>query len=172
MNSSRVCSCHLCIYEAILQAGNSTSRTWRLQRDLSILASKRECILDSWVIRRQGRSWAEGDAREEERLMARLFRLLRCGRLEAARQLCHHVGQPWRAASLGSSAGMGLTPLGASCELSSCCTILIPQPLVMACSVTLLPRCCLNIHCIPICSCRFRLLAIDIPGHRQAWQCC
>lgn len=45
--------------------------------------------------------------------MARLFRLLRCGRLEAARQLCQHVGQPWRAASLGSSGGMGLTPLGA-----------------------------------------------------------
>ena len=44
--------------------------------------------------------------------MARLFRLLRCGRLEAARQLCHHVGQPWRAASLGNNGGMGLTPLG------------------------------------------------------------
>ena len=51
--------------------------------------------------------------------MARLFRLLRCGRLEAARQLCQHVGQPWRAASLGSSGGMGLTPLGASCGLPS-----------------------------------------------------
>lgn len=45
--------------------------------------------------------------------MARLFRLLRCGRLEAARQLCQHVGQPWRAVSLGSSGGLGLTPLGA-----------------------------------------------------------
>ena len=44
--------------------------------------------------------------------MARLFRLLRCGRLEDARQLCHHVGQPWRAASLGSAGGLGLTPLG------------------------------------------------------------
>ena len=44
--------------------------------------------------------------------MTRLFRLLRCGRLEDARQLCHHVGQPWRAASLGSAGGLGLTPLG------------------------------------------------------------
>ena len=44
--------------------------------------------------------------------MARLFRLLRCGRLQDARQLCHRVGQPWRAASLGSAGGLGLTPLG------------------------------------------------------------
>ena len=61
---------------------------------------------------REGKSWSEGDTRDEERLMARLFRLLRGGRLDAARQLSHHVGQPWRAASLGSGGGMGLTPLG------------------------------------------------------------
>ena len=61
---------------------------------------------------RQGKAWSGGDAKAEERLMARLFRLLRCGRLEDARQLCHHVGQPWRAASLGSAGGLGLTPLG------------------------------------------------------------
>lgn len=53
--------------------------------------------------------------------MARLFRLLRCGRLEAARQLCHHVGQPWRAASLGNNGGMGLTPLGVSHGWTSIC---------------------------------------------------
>ena len=45
--------------------------------------------------------------------MRQLFRLVRCGRLEAARQLCHEVGQPWRAASLGSGGGLGLIPLGA-----------------------------------------------------------
>ena len=44
--------------------------------------------------------------------MARLFRLLRCGRLQDARQLCHRVGPPWRAASLGRDGGLGLTPLG------------------------------------------------------------
>lgn len=81
--------------------------------------------LESLAERRQGRSWAEGDAREEERLMARLFRLLRCGRLDAAKQLCHHVGQPWRAASLGSSGGMGLTPLGAITSSLSRSTISI-----------------------------------------------
>lgn len=59
--------------------------------------------------------------------MARLFRLLRCGRLEAARQLCHHVGQPWRAASLESNGGMGLTPLGALFTLLHECTSLMLQ---------------------------------------------
>ena len=67
---------------------------------------------DLGCVCRQGKAWSGGDAKAEERLMARLFRLLRCGRLEDARQLCHHVGQPWRAASLGSAGGLGLTPLG------------------------------------------------------------
>lgn len=44
--------------------------------------------------------------------MKHLFRLLRCGRLEAARQLCDEVGQPWRAVSVGGSNGFGLVPLG------------------------------------------------------------
>jgi hypothetical protein len=64
---------------------------------------------------RQKRRWAEGNARDEERLIRHLFRLLRCGRVEAARQLCVDVGQPWRAASLGAGGGLGLIPLGAHC---------------------------------------------------------
>jgi hypothetical protein len=52
--------------------------------------------------------------KDEERLLKHLFRLLRCGRLEAAQQLCCEVGQPWRAVSLGSGSGNGLSliPLG------------------------------------------------------------
>lgn len=65
-----------------------------------------------YACHRQGRRWAESNAKDEERLMRHLFRLLRCGRLETARQLCHEVGQPWRAASLGSGGGLGLIPLG------------------------------------------------------------
>lgn len=55
--------------------------------------------------------------KDEERLMRQLFKLVRCGRVEAARQLCHDVGQPWRAASLGSGGGLGLIPLGANPSL-------------------------------------------------------
>ena len=62
---------------------------------------------------RQKRRWAEGNARDEDRLIRHLFALMRCGRVEAARQLCADVGQPWRALSLGAGGGLGLIPLGA-----------------------------------------------------------
>lgn len=56
----------------------------------------------------------ESNVKDEERLTKHLFRLLRCGRTEDARQLCYEVGQPWRSASLGCGGGLGLIPLGAS----------------------------------------------------------
>ena len=62
---------------------------------------------------RQGRRWVESNVKDEERLTRHLFRLLRCGRTEDARQLCHEIGQPWRSASLGCGGGLGLIPLGA-----------------------------------------------------------
>ena len=62
----------------------------------------------------QGRPWAEQDARDAERLLARLLALLRAGRPAVAAALCCDVGQPWRAAAFagGPAAGLGLVPLG------------------------------------------------------------
>ena len=42
-----------------------------------------------------------GDARDEERISARLFALVRAGRYREAHELCNSVGQPWRSAVLG-----------------------------------------------------------------------
>ncbi|BDA47704.1 Nuclear pore complex protein NUP107 [Coccomyxa sp. Obi] len=74
--------------------------------------------LDPDAPTRQGRRWVESNVKDEERLTRHLFRLLRCGRTEAARQLCHEVGQPWRSASLGCGGGLGLIPLGAAAEMA------------------------------------------------------
>lgn len=52
------------------------------------------------------------NARSEERLLARLWQLLRAGRVKEARALCVQCGQPWRAASLGGAGSYGPVPVG------------------------------------------------------------
>jgi len=50
--------------------------------------------------------------KDEERLCKALWRFLRSGRMQQAAELCQHVGQPWRAASLTGYAMHGPLPLG------------------------------------------------------------
>ena len=52
------------------------------------------------------------NAKDEERLSKVLWRLIRSGRLHQASQVCHYVGQPWRAASLTGYGKYGPLPLG------------------------------------------------------------
>lgn len=62
---------------------------------------------------RQGRGLQPDNARAEERLLGRLWQLVRAGRLQDARALCQACGQPWRAASLAGAAGdWGPLPVG------------------------------------------------------------
>ncbi|KAL4422844.1 hypothetical protein ABPG75_009041 [Micractinium tetrahymenae] len=72
--------------------------------------------LDPDAPTRQHKALQADDATDEERLAARLFRLLRAGRMTEARHLCEAVGQPWRAASLGGGGAQGPLPLGAAAE--------------------------------------------------------
>ncbi|PSC76457.1 nuclear pore complex NUP107 isoform B [Micractinium conductrix] len=72
--------------------------------------------LDPDAPSRQHKALHADDAKDEERLAARLFRLLRAGRVAEACQLCEAVGQPWRAASLGGGGVHGALPLGAAAE--------------------------------------------------------
>ena len=57
------------------------------------------------VRRRQQRAWVGTFADDEDSICQRVWQLLRCGRLEAAQDFCVRVGQPWKAAALGSLAG-------------------------------------------------------------------
>ena len=52
----------------------------------------------------------------EDRLLRATWRLTRAGMVDAARELCVHVGQPWRAASLGGAAGPAPAPVGAAAD--------------------------------------------------------
>ncbi|KAK9868324.1 hypothetical protein WJX84_000355 [Apatococcus fuscideae] len=61
---------------------------------------------------REGKDLAEEDAKQEGRLTAHLFRLLRCGRLHTASQLARQVSQPWRATSMAGGGLYGPLPLG------------------------------------------------------------
>ena len=61
---------------------------------------------------REGKDLAEEDAKQEGRLTAHLFRLLRCGRLHTASQLACQVSQPWRATSMAGGGLYGPLPLG------------------------------------------------------------
>lgn len=70
--------------------------------------------LDPDASTRQGKPLHPANVEDEARLHAALFRLLRAGRLRAAWELCRHVGQPWRAASMGAASGWGPAPVGAA----------------------------------------------------------
>ena len=63
------------------------------------------------MIREDG-GLARDNAKDEERLAKVLWRLMRSGRLHQAAQLCHFVGQPWRAASLTGYGRYGPLPVG------------------------------------------------------------
>ena len=58
-------------------------------------------------------TWAPADAEADARLLRRLWRLVRAGRVSQARALAVRAGAPWRAALLGDGAGTaGLTLVG------------------------------------------------------------
>ena len=46
--------------------------------------------------------FAPNNVQDEERVSARLFRLVRAGRVQDAQQLCLDTGQAWRAGVLGA----------------------------------------------------------------------
>jgi len=50
--------------------------------------------------RNRGAALEEEDVAEEDRMLAALFHLVRCGRVQEAQELCDQAGQPWRAAAL------------------------------------------------------------------------
>jgi nuclear pore complex protein Nup107 len=64
--------------------------------------------LDPDAPTRQRRRIDPDNARDEERLMTAVWRLLRAGRPVDARALCEAVGQPWRAAAMGDGGEAGL----------------------------------------------------------------
>mmetsp|Transcript_33440 Transcript_33440/g.73943 ORF Transcript_33440/g.73943 Transcript_33440/m.73943 type:complete len:1069 (+) Transcript_33440:427-3633(+) len=61
---------------------------------------------------RQGKGLQPDNAKAEERLMVRLWQLIRSGHLQEARALCRQVGQPWRSTSLGGGGPYGPLPVG------------------------------------------------------------
>ncbi|PNH12494.1 Nuclear pore complex protein [Tetrabaena socialis] len=63
---------------------------------------------------RLGRPLHPSNARSQERILARVWQLLRAGRLPEALELCQQVGQPWRAAALGGGGPYGPVPVGAT----------------------------------------------------------
>jgi len=56
------------------------------------------------------------NAEAEVRLCKRLWKLIRAGRVQEARDLCSKVGQHWRAASLGGASGWGPAPVGLTAD--------------------------------------------------------
>ena len=72
--------------------------------------------LDPDAPTRQGCALQRDNARDEDRIMAYVWRLLRAGKLDAARQLCVDCGQGWRASSLDGGGHAGPVPVGAAAE--------------------------------------------------------
>lgn len=64
--------------------------------------STREFVtkLDPDAPRRLKRPLHDLDKEDEDRLIQEVFKDIRCGRLEAAEEVCIHAGQSWRAALL------------------------------------------------------------------------
>ncbi|KIY95383.1 Nuclear pore complex protein [Monoraphidium neglectum] len=54
------------------------------------------------------------DQRNEERLAAQLWQLMRAGKLQQAQDLCRRCGQDWRAAALSGGGPWGPLPVGAA----------------------------------------------------------
>ena len=63
-------------------------------------------------VRREGKALAREDARQESRLAGHLFRLVRSGQLQRARQVAADTAQPWRATCLAGAGAFGPLPLG------------------------------------------------------------
>lgn len=68
--------------------------------------------LDPDAPSRQGRPIRAEDAKDSERVLRVVWRLLRSGRLRDACNICRECGQPWRAASLSAGGGVGLIAVG------------------------------------------------------------
>ncbi|KAG2497894.1 hypothetical protein HYH03_004160 [Edaphochlamys debaryana] len=68
--------------------------------------------LDPDAPSRLGRPLHPSNARSQERILARVWQLMRAGHMPEALELCAHVGQPWRAAALGGGGPYGSLPVG------------------------------------------------------------
>lgn len=68
--------------------------------------------LDPDAPTRQQRRLHPDNAKDDDRLMTALWKLVRSGRVASARMLCEEVGQAWRAMSLGGGGAHGPLPLG------------------------------------------------------------
>ncbi|GAB4820101.1 hypothetical protein N2152v2_007147 [Parachlorella kessleri] len=91
--------------------------------------------LDPDAPTRQRRRLDSENAKGEEMLTAHLWKLVRAGRVSAARQLCEDVGQPWRAASLAGAGGQGPVPLAAAADEADDAAAAWEQPEDMAAEV-------------------------------------
>ncbi|GLI68609.1 hypothetical protein VaNZ11_013082 [Volvox africanus] len=65
---------------------------------------------------RMGRQLHPSNAKSQERILARVWQLLRAGELQAAQEVCDNVGQPWRAAALSGGGLYGVLPVGQIAE--------------------------------------------------------
>lgn len=63
---------------------------------------------------RQRRALHSENTADEERILSRLWRLIRAGRVAEAQALCRESGQSWRAASLAGGGRWGPTPVGSA----------------------------------------------------------
>eukprot|EP00798_Chlamydomonas_sp_ICE-L_P004835 gene4835-34588_t len=66
---------------------------------------------------RQSKALGRDSATGDERLMMRLWQLVRAGRVAEARTLCRQCGQPWRSVSLGGTGEYGPLPVGVAANL-------------------------------------------------------
>ncbi|GAX83501.1 hypothetical protein CEUSTIGMA_g10926.t1 [Chlamydomonas eustigma] len=70
--------------------------------------------LDPDAPSRQGKALHPENVKSEERIQARLWQLVRAGRIKDARELSRKIGRPWCFASLGGGGAFGPLPVGVS----------------------------------------------------------
>lgn len=100
------------VYDGTVDEPVTTQRNVIRQHTMDALAAQRHydvmrrshaplvTELDPDATDRQGRQLHEHDQDNEEQLLLAVWRYVRAGRLDAAKQLCEERGQGWRAASL------------------------------------------------------------------------
>lgn len=74
------------------------------------------CMIYAIHGNRQGKEWTGADMKDTQRIVERVWQLVRAGRTTEACDMCRQCGQPWRAASLGGGPQGGPTPLGTAAQ--------------------------------------------------------
>eukprot|EP00898_Chlorokybus_atmophyticus_P007174 jgi/Chlat1/7458/Chrsp6S07470 len=91
--------------------GSAVWRETRTALELKQATSDLVSELDPDAPTREGKTLHPDNQSSEVRLLSAVWRRIRAGQLGQARALCRHVGQDWRAASLGGCGDSGPTPL-------------------------------------------------------------